>query len=302
MSDSKSSAPVEVVAWRDFCRRIEALGERILEDDYPNTAADQPEGIAHLADQVSCWLGYAIGHSDTTAPFFHRSNDLVTQWGGPNQDNVYHHARIDARRRYRIRGNMNSCEEFVMTLRRDFMHMPVWGTLATITASERGIQRGDDFEILLGGDGSDPAFTQIPEEVKTVSLREYYLDWRAEEPAVFTIECLDDVPAPARLTGEQVVAKLDVAIQQVERSVLHWNAYMNEHRAKGVDKGGSTRRSRSRSRHRRGQPPSRARSRSRPVVPTCDSGEERALRARTSRQGGREALPKGGRSQQNRRG
>ena len=115
------------------------------------------------------------------------------------------------------------------------MHMPVWGTLATITASERGIQRGDDFEILLGGDGSDPAFTQIPEEVKTVSLREYYLDWRAEEPAVFTIECLDDVPAPARLTGEQVVAKLDVAIQQVERSVLHWNAYMNEHRAKGVD-------------------------------------------------------------------
>ena len=36
----------------------------------------------------------------------------------------------------------------------------------------------------------------IPEDVTTLSLREYYLDWRPVEPAVITIECLDDVPAP----------------------------------------------------------------------------------------------------------
>ncbi len=235
MSDSSSSLPVEISAWRDFCRRIEALGERILQDDYPNTEADRPEGIAHIADQVSCWLGWVIGHGDTTAPFFHRSNDLVTQWGGPNQDNVYHHARIDPERRYRIRGKMNSCEEFVLTLRKGFMHMPVWGTMATITASERGIVRGDSFEILLGGDGSDPDFTRIPEGVRTVSLREYYLDWDPEEPAVFTIECTDDVPAPPRITASQVVARLDEAITQIERSIDHWNSYMNEFRANGVD-------------------------------------------------------------------
>ena len=67
----------ELAAWRTFCRRIEALGERVLTDEFPNTPADRPEAIAHLADQVSCWLGWSIGHSDTTAPFFHRSNDLT---------------------------------------------------------------------------------------------------------------------------------------------------------------------------------------------------------------------------------
>ena len=128
--------------------------------------------LAHLADQVSCWLGWAIGHSDTTAPFFHRSNDLFTQWGGPNQDNAYHHARIDSSRRYRVRGRMNSCEEFVLTLRAGFMHNPIWGTRATISSHDRGIARGDSFEILLGGDGSDPAWLPIPPEVTTVSLRE----------------------------------------------------------------------------------------------------------------------------------
>ena len=64
---------------------------------------------------------------------FTSTGTLVTQWGGPNQDNAYHHARIDASRRYRVRGCMNSCEEFVMTLRAGFMHNEVWGTKATIT-------------------------------------------------------------------------------------------------------------------------------------------------------------------------
>lgn len=229
------SESADIVAWRHFCNRIEALGEKLLSEDYPSAPPDRAEGIAHLADQVSCWLGWAIGHGDTTAPFFHRSNDLVTQWGGPNQDNAYHHTRIDPKRRYRIRGRMNSCEEFVLTLRAGFMHMPTWGTKATVTSHERGIARGDGFELLLGGDGSDPDWVQIPPEVTTASLREYYLDWKAEEPAVFTIECLDPVPAPARLTGEQVASQLEAALDQVENSIAYWNDYMREHRANGTD-------------------------------------------------------------------
>ena len=227
--------PNELAAWRAFCVRLEALGEQILGEGFPNGPDDRPEGIAHLADQVACWLGWAIGHGDTTAPFFHRSNDLVTQWGGPNQDNAYRHARIDPARRYRIRGRMHACEDFVITLRAGFMHMPSWGTKVALTASERGIRRGDSFELLLGGDGSDPGWIPIPEGVTTVSVREYYLDWAAEEPALFAIECLDDVPAPGRLTGAQVAAQLDDALAQIEHSLVHWNEYLREHRAKGID-------------------------------------------------------------------
>jgi hypothetical protein len=190
MSD-RSKAP-ELAAWREFCHRIEALGERILTDEFPNQPEDGPEAIAHLADQVSCWLGWSIGHSDTTAPFFHRSNDLVTQWGGPNQDNSYHHARIDPKRRYRLHGRMNSCEDFALTLRVGFMHMEDWGTKVAISGSDRGIGPGDEFEILFGGDGSGPDWVQIPEEVTTLSLREYYIDWKPVEPAVITLECLDE--------------------------------------------------------------------------------------------------------------
>lgn len=235
LPDAAANAPAELVAWRAFCRRIESLGEEVLRPPYPQGEGDGAEAIAHLAEQVSCWLGYATGHFDTTAPFFHRSNDLVSQWGGPNQDNVYLHARIDSKRRYRIRGRMHACEKFVVTLRVDFMHMPEWGTLATITSSDRGIGPGDDFELLLGGDGSDPAWIPIPERVTTVSLRQYYLDWQPREPAVFTIGCLDDVPAPPRIDAAGVASRLETALAQTERSITYWNEYLEEHRAKGVD-------------------------------------------------------------------
>jgi hypothetical protein len=239
MSDSQpvsaAALPPEIAAWRDFCRRIEALGEKLLSPEFPQAPVDRIEGVAHLAEQVSCWLGWSFGHGDPRAPFFHRSNDLVAQWGGPNQDNAYHHARIDPAHRYRIRGKMHSCEDFVLTLRAGFMHMEVWGTQAAITASERGIRRGDDFEILLGGDGSDPAWTPIPAGVNTASLREYYLDWTPEEPAVFTIECLDEFPLPGRTTAVQVAERLALALAQTERSIRYWNEYLREHRAKGVD-------------------------------------------------------------------
>jgi hypothetical protein len=233
MSD-KSRAP-ELAAWREFCHRIEALGERVLTDEFPNQSEDGPEAIAHLADQVSCWLGWSIGHLDTTAPFFHRSNDLVTQWGGPNQDNSYHHARIDPKRRYRVHGRMNSCEDFALTLRVGFMHMEDWGTKVAISGSDRGIGSGDEFEIFFGGDGSEPDWVQIPKEVTTLSLREYYIDWQPLEPAVITIECLDEVPPPPRIQGDEVVAKLDHALHQIERSTVFWNEYMIEHRAAETD-------------------------------------------------------------------
>ncbi|MFK7894958.1 MAG: DUF1214 domain-containing protein [Myxococcota bacterium] len=234
MSSEAKNAP-DVLAWKRFCQRIEKLGERILEDDFPQHPGDATEGIAHLADQVSCWLGWAGAHADTTAPFFHRSNDLFTQWGGPNQDNAYHHVQIDPQRRYRVRGKMHSCEHFVMTFRVGFMHMKEWGTKKAINSVDLGLGPGDDFELKIGGDEGEAGWISIPEGVAILSLREYYVDWQPAEPAVFTIECLDEIPTPPRLRSEDVAAQLDHALEQVESSVFGWNDYMKEHRAAAQD-------------------------------------------------------------------
>ena len=244
-SSAGTGEPIELQAWRELCRRLEAMGEELLLAPFPELGADRTEGFAHLADQVLCWLGWSLEHADPAQPFFMRQNDLVTQWGGPNADNVYRHARIDPGRRYRIRGRMHAAEDFILALRAGFMHQQRWGTLAEHTASDLGIGPGDAFEILLGGD-SDISVDEagvihlpIPEGAVMVSLREYYIEWSAEEPAAFTIECVDPTgeqsAAGTRVTAEQLVERFDEAAAGVEHSMRYWNRYMIDERAARVD-------------------------------------------------------------------
>jgi hypothetical protein len=223
--------PTELVAWRDLCRRMEALGAGLLAEGYPTDADERAEGFAHLAEQVVCWLAWNVGHADARHPAFHRQNDLVTQWGGPNNDNVYRHARVDPALRYRIAGRMHGCDDFVLAVRAGFMHEPRWGTLLEVTASEMGIRRGGDFELVLGrGDAID-----LPEGAAMVSIREYYLDWQADEPAMFTIECLDEDGPAARVTAEELSARFAATAASVEHSMSYWKDYLLDARAGGVD-------------------------------------------------------------------
>lgn len=229
------SESVELTAWRDFCRRLETMGESLLADPYPSDPSVVAEGFDHLADQVLCWLGWSVGYPSAERPFFMRQNDLVTQWGGPNADNAYRHARIDSAKRYRISGRMHSCEEFILAMRAGFMHQERWGTLAEHNGSDLGIGPGDEFEFFLGGDGTEPGWLAIPEGAVMCSIREYYFDWTEEEPATFTIECLDGPEHLPRVTGEDFAAKVADAIAGVEKSVGYWNTYMIEERAKRSD-------------------------------------------------------------------
>ena len=219
-------------AWAAATDRLAALGRRLGDDDYPGLEADRADGVAHVVEQTLCWMGWSVFHADPRRPTFQRQNDLITQWGGPNADNVYRHARVEPGRRYRIRGRMHSCEEFILAVRAGFMHLPTWGTLLEITASELGIGEGDEFDFEVGDGGAVP----LPEGALTVSIREYYFDWREAEPATFTIECLDADAGdpPGRRTAATTATQLSEGVDGVAHSVEYWNTYMREKRGEGV--------------------------------------------------------------------
>jgi hypothetical protein len=214
-----------VTAWTNACERLAAVGNR---DDLDSVA--RTRWIEHAADQAVAWLSWEVLHADPSRPFFHRQNDLITQWGGPNADNVYRHARIEPGRRYRIRGHMHSCQEFLLAIRSGFMHRPKWGTLEQFTATEHGFRAGEDFDVILGSDGPDAV--PIPDEAIMVSIREYYFDWISAEPATFTIECLDPDPEVDQPGLEN---RLEEALNEVEESIDYWDKYLANNRAKRTD-------------------------------------------------------------------
>ena len=217
------SASAAIEAWGQGCERLAALGRRLSDHDFPAAAADRADGLAHVIEQAICWLSWSVFQADPRRPAFQRQNDLITQWGGPNADNVYRHARVEPGRRYRIRGRMHSCQEFILAVRAGFMHLPTWGTLVEVNASDLGLTEGSeiDFTVGLGGD------VDLPEGALTVSIREYYFDWTEAEPATFTIECLDADAAPAveRRTTDAVAAQVREGVDGVAVSLEYWNTY-----------------------------------------------------------------------------
>ena len=222
----------DLAGWAEACDRLAALGGRLGDDDYPGDEADRADGIAHVVEQTLCWMGWSVFHADPRRPSFQRQNDLITQWGGPNADNVYRHTRVDP---VAATGSAAACTRARSSSSpsgRGFMHLPTWGTLVEVTATELGIAEGDDFDFVVGDGGHGaPARRRAPR----VSIREYYFDWSEAEPAPFTIECLDDDAGepPARRTAATTAAQLSEGVDGVVHSVEYWNTYMREKAGQG---------------------------------------------------------------------
>ena len=102
------------------------------------------------------------------------------------------------------RGRMNSCEEFVLAIRRRLPAHRAPGDDRRAHRVRHRRRRRHDFEILLGGDGDEPNRVPLPEGAIMCSIREYYFDWQPREPATFTIEYLGGEPArPPSTFGER---------------------------------------------------------------------------------------------------
>jgi hypothetical protein len=221
--------------WHEFVTQLDELGRTVTSPPFPADPASDLEGLRHLALQAVCWMEWSLAHQDPRAPMFQRQNDLVLQWGGPNADNVYRHARVHPSLTYRIVGRMHSCDDFILAIRRNFMHMENNGTIAELSAHELGLGPDDDFEVLLGGDGDEPHRVPLPEGALSVSIREYYFDWQPREPATFTIECLDADGPAAPFTSNDLASGLREAATHLHRSLTYWNQYMLDARAAQTD-------------------------------------------------------------------
>jgi hypothetical protein len=213
-------------AWREFCDRLAALGERILAEDFPAAPADRAEGVRHLATQVACWLTYATGYADPERPAFFRSSDPVFLWGGPNVDQIARRARIEGDGVYRVSGRMGACEEFVLQVKLGATQSGGAEVATEISASQLGIGPGDAFEIVLSAEPQPGTWFALDPDASFVHVRDYYFDWQPSEPATFVIERLDTQGVPAeRPTPDHVAAMLDDAAREVEHSMVFWRDY-----------------------------------------------------------------------------
>ncbi len=214
-------------AWSDFCRRLEAVGARMLEEDFPQDPASRAEGFRHLARVAAMALQWEVDAVDREFPMLYRQNDELTKWGGPNVDNSYLRARIDGASTYRLRGHVPDVHDVIVSTRNGDMHQQKFGVAGDLDSSQLEIDAEGRFEIAIGPDVEPGQGIRTTPDTDHVGIRQYFVDWANESPGTFHLERVSQGPSvPAKLTTDQIAARLDAAARWVEQVVVFWNGFL----------------------------------------------------------------------------
>jgi hypothetical protein len=216
-------------AWSDYCDRLKALGQRILEEDFPNaTPRDRVDGFKHLARMTVYGLLQGV-FFDREFPVFFRNNGDVIQWGAPNADNLYIRARVAGNATYRLSGNMSTLFDFLISTHHGDMHTGKPTVFHERTAEDFQIGPDGSFEIILSSEQQAGNWMPLHPDTDIVMIRQFLVDWDRDQPAQFVIEKLgNEGLSPSPMDPAEMARRLDESAAIAEGCTVYWNDYLRE--------------------------------------------------------------------------
>ncbi len=220
------------VVWDEYCDGLRLLGRAALAEDRDG-ATGGAERLRHLARMVAMTLVQQIDFMDPAVPRLFRSNDDTWQWGGPNADNVYLGAAVEAGGTYRLTGDISSQPGAILQIlgqpsAEDPIAVRVDRSLEEIADTDGRI------DLLLGPDVDEAAGIALPADARRLVLREY-VPSPATRRAGFVIERVDEVAEPAVLDDARMARALRSSQRWLERSIAFWDDYTSRRRAQVGD-------------------------------------------------------------------
>ena len=183
---------VDGSAWRDFCRALERAGDAVFSERTPADAFQRGEGVRYLTRLLRAGLESYVESSDPCHPrFFQLSNDTI-KIGNDNPDNLYHNANVGAAYTYRIRGQRGSVPYLTFGSKSggydaDGSMLPT----GQLDAEDMQVAADGTFEILVSQKEQPGNWLPLGPESNAIIVRQTFAQREKEEPARYTIECLD---------------------------------------------------------------------------------------------------------------
>lgn len=213
--------------WRDFCRRLEAIGEVVLSTKIADAPIDQAEGYRYLSRLTRIALDMHLENADTDFPGFYAASHPTAKIGADNPDNIYMNAAISGARRYRISGNRGSVP--ILSFGTKANRYAIDGTMAStgeLDSADIEFEEDGSFEIIASKERENGNWLPLADDSSMLLVRQTFLDRDNEVPATVKIEAIDrprETPEP--LTAEKLEQGLQRAAAFVEgtaRTFLRW--------------------------------------------------------------------------------
>jgi hypothetical protein len=226
METGEARSLIRGEAWRAFCRRLEAAGDAILADGFPDSPRDRAEGYRWLTRLLVYATRMEIEAADTRFPRFVRYETPDVQWGGPNPDNTYYRARVDPGERYRVWSDVRGVRQAIFSLHEGDMQQGRYGVYGETSLDQLHVDPSGRLEITLSAEPAPENWIRMPPEARIFGVRIYASDWEADASPPFHIERIGgEGEPPPPLDPARLADGLGRAADWIEATSRFWNAY-----------------------------------------------------------------------------
>jgi hypothetical protein len=213
-------------AWREWCERLKASGEAILGDSFPQAPRERAEGFRWLTRLVVHALRTEVEAGDPLFPHFVRYETPDNQWGGPNPDNVYLRARVDAGSSYRVHADVRGVRQAIFSLHEGDMQLGQLGVYGETSLDALDVGPDGRLEIQISREPRPGNWIELHPAARLLGIRIYRSDWARDAAPAFHIERIGaEGLAPPPLEPAALARALERAATWVERSAVFWNGY-----------------------------------------------------------------------------
>jgi hypothetical protein len=200
-------------AWKQFCRNLEAAGERAFKGYNPATPLLRADAFRFLTQNLG--QAFAMGYEtkDTRFPVIYTFCTPFCKLGGDNADCVYQQAWIDGESVYKISGTKGTVRFLnftVMGPRPEMQPGTNWRSLqdpfgdipeANLFGHDLQTDWDGSFELYIGGPKRGPNWLPSTPNTRRLFIRQYFDNW-TEVSARLRIERVGmteprPVPTPA---------------------------------------------------------------------------------------------------------
>jgi hypothetical protein len=210
-------------AWVEFCEELKRAGRVMLRESTPKDELTQAEGYRHLARLVH--MGFMAGFeiADTERPQIVPAISRSMLGEGETSDARYHHAYIDGRATYRIRGMRGTAPFIEFTVYAGKIGFQETSRqVGHLLEDDLQVDADGRFEVVIGPDERAGNWIRTEPDASMLFVRQYAHDWSKAESATFEIAREGAVVPESPLRVEAVRAGLSRTAAFVDRAVHFW--------------------------------------------------------------------------------
>ena len=215
-------------AWVEFCEELKRAGRVMLRDSTPKDELTQAEGYRHLVRLVHTGFMAGFELADTERPRIVPAVSKTMLGEGETSDARYHHAFIDGRATYRVRGTRGTAPfiEFTVYAGKIGLH-DTSRQVGYLLEDDIRVEADGSFEVVIGPDEHPGNWIRTEPDASMLYIRQYAHDWSTTRSASFEIVREGRVAPESPLRLEQVRAGLSRTTAFVDRAVHFWTAIVD---------------------------------------------------------------------------